>query len=194
MVARLSRQADAGGQPHTQPHEQQASPGGVAPKGWSKTASAAAQPYREPVTGQREVMQSKLAPPIQDSPSPQEQAGAAFSGAVRQATDAVRQGDYGATGAAVMQDEGRQAEPAPPATRRRRTAAPAPDASHDTSQPHGQNESVVVDTAIIAQAIENAGLMQARAAVLRVVFANPDETVEGGLEIARELMDFVTRG
>lgn len=206
MVARLSRQVWEGSQPTQDPRqanipgtEQQ---GGVAPKGWGKPAGANAAPLGA-ADGQREQIASKLAPPVGDGPSPQEQAHSAFSGGVREQVSNIQNGDYGATGPTSERNEvgaENHAQPAPaaPVTRSRRRApapeVPQPPAGHAGGEGTGAEWNIAPQIAALAAATEFSGLMQARAHVLQVVFSDPDETLETGLEMAREMMEFVIRG
>lgn len=212
MVARLSRQADAGGHQTQQPAGDArqmeipgtAQPTGVAPKGWGKPAGGGHAPAAGAGDVQREAIQSKLAPATQEGPSPSSQAAAAFSGGVREQIGAIAEGDYGNTGAAeTLPAGGAQPAPAAPSRRRRAAAPPAPTGEAAAGSGSGGGDgggwsdpSVAIDKAasLVAASVEFAGLMQARARVLQVVFADPNETLETGLEMAREMMEFITRG
>lgn len=195
MVARLSRQ-DAGGQQPAQREipgtDQQGTSAAVAPKGWGKRGVAA-----EAAPAQREAIAEKLAPP-NGAGSPSEQATAAFSGSAREQIGNIQNGDYGGTGPV---NQVQAADPAAP-TRRRRAAAPPSESGSDAlnianrAEHHdkGAEWNNAPQIAALAAATEFAGLMQARARVLQVVFSDPNETLEIGLEMAREMMEFIVRG
>lgn len=186
MVARLSTQA---GPATAAPvhHAPAAAPAAqeqpVRPAGWGKPpADGAGAPVH---TDQRERIQDQIAP------APAEAARAAFSAPVAAATEAVRSMDYGATTGDAHPALAAAAAPAP-TTRRR--AAPAA-AAAPAADPRQQSMVPALDLTVLAQAIEHAGIMHARATVMQgVIVSGPDMSVAEIVETTRELMDFIVRG
>lgn len=176
MVARLSRQSDAGAT------QQQAQPAGgnakVIPKGWSNRG--AAQADVEQVTrgagheAQRERIAAQIEQSHQEGPSPQEQARSAFSGGVREQMEQV------GSAKVVEQEE----VTAPVKTTRTRSRAAAAEPAAPATQDNG-----------VSAAIEYAGLMKARATVMQgVIVSDPAASAADIIEVTRELMEFIVRG
>lgn len=188
MVARLSTQPGPAAANNPAP----AAAESVKPRGWGApppaggahngTSNGAGAPE------QRERIQQTIAPPTQHAAgSPQEQARDAFTGAVHDAQDQVRNTDYGATAGPAPTHE-----PTPPVAepaRRTRSRSAAPEAVG------GAVASGGVPPVDPSQAIENAAIITARATVMQgVIISDPNATVSDIIETTRELMDFVLRG
>lgn len=165
MVARLSTQ-----NPVPQGHAAaQTEP--VRPKGWGAPADdGPRQGAAEP--DQRARIQQQIAP------SPQDQARSAFSGAVTGAKEAIAQTDYGATGGDPVPQQ---------ATQEPQQAKPTRTRSRAQSLTQEQPVESAMD-------VEQEMLRVQRMEVLRIAFSDPATSLEDGLSIARDMMDFVTRG
>ena len=167
MVARLSRQADVAPPPAAQQTQGETRP---VPKGWGKPAGADTAPAAE--TGQRERVANQLTGAAEVAAPAAEAARAAFSPTVQAGMRELGAGDGAAKAPAPA-----AAEPAAPATRTRRSRAPA-------AQPEPEP----------AEQPAEAFLMSLRLECLKIAFSDPATTLEEGMEIANELLDFVVEG
>jgi hypothetical protein len=170
MVARLSRQADAAPPPAQQQAQGETRP---VPKGWGKPAGAETAPAVDP--GQRERIANQLTGAGEAAPPAAEAARAAFSPSVQAHMQELGAGDGAAKAPAPAAAE--TAPSAPSATRTRRSRAPA-------AQPEPE---------AVEQPAE-AFLMSLRLECVKIAFSDPATTLEEGLEIASELVDFVVDG
>ncbi len=181
MVARLGRQADAP-QPAHAPAQQQQAQERVAPKGWGAqqaNGNGAAHAAQDDTASQRERIVERIAPQ-QPAEQPQpETARSAFTGNVLGQMETLRSVNYDAPAAGAktvgVSEELAAAAAAPARTRRSR----APQAEIPA-----RTGGEVIDSALIA----------ARAECLKIVFADPQTTLEEGLEQARLMMEFVAEG
>lgn len=181
MVQRLSRQ-DGVVPVVTQQHAPQQQGEVIQPKGWGAPKGNGQADVEHVTQGtahpdQRQRIQEQIAPQ-----SPADQVRSAFSRGVSEQTAAIQERSYGDTRPVGHVQEQPVADKPAPATRARRSRTAAPATAAEFPPPDYSPESMAV------------ALVYARARILAVAFNDPSTTVDDGLEIARELMVFVSEG